>query len=845
MGRRCHQSYWSVRKLCHIFYNNTLLLLYFLSLSHLSGGKTLTRIVHTKYGRLQGFLRPLPAPLRPLEVFLGVPYATPPVGINRFSPTRTPSPWAGVRLADNFSPVCPQHLPRLDNDTLENMPRQRLEMIRRLFPLLKNYSEDCLYLNIYSPLQEGDVQAKFPVLVFIHGGSFLWNSGNIYDAGVLASYSQLVVVTLNYRLGVLGFLNANIAPYSSARVANYGLMDQVAALHWIQQNIALFGGDPDNVTLLGHGTGAACIQFLIMSPTVMPGLFHRAILLSGSALSSWSLVEDPVYWAVRLARQFGCPVPEDLLSHHENIVDCLREVPLATLMRADIQPPAHLSSFGPSVDGVVIKHNFRKDILTHGDLANDRRSSDSPFNSYDLLFGLVSNEVLSRFSLRDLQSGFDTQRRDKILRTFIRNAYNYHLSEIFYAVVNEYTDWDRSVNPLAVLESTVAALSDALYNAPLVQTGDMLSTPPLPSGLLSPSRARTYFFVFDYQGKSDEFPQIGGVMHGEELPYIFGAPLVTTVRPFRSNYTSYQVALSESLMLFFGNFVRAGDPNEYESENQFLAVTKERNRYRALTWEEYDTSHQRYLEIGVRPRVKNHYRAHQLSLWLRLIPELHRAGATSATSRHNQFPQHDSPELYEGAVRPDPLRPPDSHPPGTTVALEPPTTPDTPTTTCVSADPLQTLSHNGSEPIANYEIVGYGAYSTALTVTIAIGCSLLVLNVLIFAKVYHKKDRSKVEKKAPFEENKLLPSASVIVDMERESMLLSGSTLHKTPSQHSMCHHLTNSIHKSAENPPNGSVHQYMALTRAPVDTPLPLTLPLPSTGSFKVPSAAINEMRV
>ncbi|KAG8271304.1 hypothetical protein J6590_066224 [Homalodisca vitripennis] len=154
MGRRCHQSNWSVRNLCHVFYNNTLLLLYFFSLSHLSGGKTLTRIVHTKYGRLQGFLRPLPPPLKPLEVFLGVPYATPPVGVNRFSPTRTPSPWAGVRLADNFSPVCPQHLPRLDNETLENMPRQRLEMIRRLFPLLKNYSEDCLYLNIYSPLQD-------------------------------------------------------------------------------------------------------------------------------------------------------------------------------------------------------------------------------------------------------------------------------------------------------------------------------------------------------------------------------------------------------------------------------------------------------------------------------------------------------------------------------------------------------------------------------------------------------------------------------------------------------------------------------------------------------------------
>ncbi|XP_054278670.1 neuroligin-4, Y-linked-like isoform X2 [Macrosteles quadrilineatus] len=834
MGRRCHVTTHShahahtvsAKRLCLLFCNNAVLLLYVLSLGE---PKTLTRVVQTKYGKLQGFLRPLPSPLKPIEVFLGVPYATPPVGVNRFSPTRTPGPWSGVRLADNFSPVCPQHLPRLDNETLENMPRQRLEMIRRLFPLLKNYSEDCLYLNVYAPMQEGSVQARLPVLVFIHGGSYLWNSGNIYDAGVLASYSQVVVVTINYRLGVLGFLNANMAPYSSARVANYGLMDQVAALHWVQQNIAAFGGDPDNVTLLGHGTGAACIQFLIMSPTVMPGLFHRAVLLSGSALSSWSLVEDPVYWAVRLARQLDCPVPDDLLADHETIVDCLREVPLAKLMKADIQSPAHLSSFGPSVDGVVIKHNFRKEMLT---VSGYNPSSDSPFNSYDLLLGVVSNEVLSRFSLKDLRAGFDVQRRDKILRTYIRNAYNYHLSEIYYSVVNEYTDWDRSVDPLAVLGATVSALGDALYNAPLVQTGDMLSTPPLPSGQLSPTRARTFFFVFDYQTKDEDNSQISGAMHGEELPYIFGAPLINSLKPFRGNFSSYQVALSESLMLFFGNFVRSGDPNEYEDNNAFLAVSKERNRYRALVWEEYDIAHQKYLEIGLRTRVKSHYRAHQLSLWLRLIPELHRAGAQSSNPNHNQLQHHEDAQLYEGIVRPDQLFTPVSI---TTTTLEdlPQTTEAT--STCVSVEtPVQ--PPNTSEPL-NVEF-GYEAYSTALTVTIAIGCSLLVLNILIFAKVYHKKDTKK-----PLEENKL-SSASVIVDMERDSVFSSGS-LEKTPSQHSLhkCHHtVLPHMNSLPLNPPNGSVHRYLPPAESTPLLPLPLAQ---STGSFKVPSAAINEMRV
>lgn len=97
-------------------------------------------------------------------------------------------------------------------------------------------------------------------------------------------------LTIMFFIFVAGFLNANPAPHLKARVANYGLMDQIAALHWIQQNVALFGGDPNNVTLAGHGSGAACINFLMISPTVMPGLFHRTILLSGSALSSWALV---------------------------------------------------------------------------------------------------------------------------------------------------------------------------------------------------------------------------------------------------------------------------------------------------------------------------------------------------------------------------------------------------------------------------------------------------------------------------------------------------------------------------------------------------------------------------
>ncbi|XP_076254918.1 neuroligin-4, Y-linked-like [Rhynchophorus ferrugineus] len=748
--------------------------------SFMNNAKISTRIVQTRYGRLQGLLVPMDSHrfLKPIEVFLGVPYATPPVQSNRFSPTRTPSPWDGVRVSDKMGPVCPQRLPDISNETaaLERMPKGRLDYLKRLLPYLKNQSEDCLYLNIFSPAQVSG-EARHPVIVYIHGESFEWNSGNPYDGSVLASYADLVVITLNYRLGILGFLNANPAPHLKARVANYGLMDQIAALHWIQQNIALFGGDPNNVTLAGHGSGAACINFLMISPTVMPGLFHRALLLSGSALSSWALVEDPVNYAVKLAKEVNCTIPEDVGKDHEQIVDCLRETQLEQLLEADVTPPAYLSAFGPSVDGVVIKADFAKELVTYfkpQDLqsfvgpvnANMKRSEATLVpkgsNPYDLLFGVVTSEALWRFSSNDIQAGFEGERRDKIIRTYVRNAYTYHLSEIFFTIVNEYTDWERTVqHPINTRDACVAALSDAQFVAPLVQTGDLLSAKPPQPGQES-TNPKTFFYVFDYQTKEGDYPQRMGTVHGEELPYMFGAPLVDGFNHFPRNYTRSELALSESFIIFIANFARTGNPNEHHKQEPVLAASRERNRFRSIVWDEYDSVHQKYLEIGMKPRMKNHFRAHQLSVWLRLIPELHRAGMEDVVARHNLFRNHNNADLYDGAVRPDPLSRVSYYDPtmelvrrrpnATLSALDVPTTIDTVVTTCINVAPSgnynpQVYQTNQTDTLATLEAAGYAAYSTALSVTIAIGCSLLILNVLIFAGVYYQRDKTRMEVK--------------------------------------------------------------------------------------------------
>nr|UXP72013.1 esterase [Manduca sexta] len=270
-----------------------------------------SRVVRTKYGDIRGFIvTPESRYLEPVEVFRGVPYASPPVGSLRFMPPVSGAQWSGVKIAEEFSPVCPQVLPDIRNETavLKRISRGRLEYLKRILPFLTNQSEDCLYLNIYAPAQAGvrDAVARYPVLVFVHGESYEWSSGNPYDGTVLASHAGLVVVTINYRLGILGFLNPRSDEFPRSP-ANYGLMDQIAALHWIKENVAVFGGDPTNVTLMGHGTGAACVHFLLTSLAVPEGLlFHRAILMSGSGLSPWSLVADPNKFAAIVATHANC-----------------------------------------------------------------------------------------------------------------------------------------------------------------------------------------------------------------------------------------------------------------------------------------------------------------------------------------------------------------------------------------------------------------------------------------------------------------------------------------------------------------------------------------------------------
>ncbi|XP_034231440.1 neuroligin-1 [Thrips palmi] len=661
-------------------------------------------------------------------------------------PPVTPSMWKTPRLCDAFSPVCPQRAPSIGNRTeaLLEFPRGRLVYLEKLLPLLANQSEDCLYMNIYVP-QEADFDSPtLPTVVYVHGESYEWNSGNPYDGSVLAAHGRLIVITLNFRLGILGFLKTGA---KSSAQGNFGLMDLVAALHWLRENLPAFGGDPQRVTLMGHGTGAALANVVAVSP-VAKELLHRVVLLSGCALSPWALQRDPLAVKRRVAEQTGCH--GDLLE--DDLAPCLRARPLHQLLAVRLDPPRFLPGFAPFVDGAVL---LGAGSTSLGDLGGGAELADFP--TRDLMFGLTTTESYLDLSAQDLEFGFNETRRDRILRTYVRNAYLYHLNEIFATLKNEYTDWERPVqNPLSVRDATLEVLSDGQTTAPLLRVG-FLHTARARGGTRG---GRTYFMHFKHQSGERDFPQRSGSVRGEDIPYVLGLPLVGGRPFFPHNYSGPDAQVSLMLMRYLANFARSGDPNSAmdnvprapteNPEDSGLGLGHNMDLEPPPFWDTYDAINQIYLELGTSTKTESHYRGHKMSLWLNLLPQLHRPGLDELNMRHHHF-QEEGAQYYDGSVRPQTFqRPVPQVPP-------PPPPPSTPTTPSEAGGPgainVETLRPNNNNVNNNillrkFANSHYQSYTTALSVTIAVGCFLLLLNILIFFGIYHQRDRaSNAEKK--------------------------------------------------------------------------------------------------
>ncbi len=354
-------------------------------------------IVQTKSGELEGVFE------RGLYTFKGIPYAAPPVGELRWLPPQPLKSWQGVRSAKAFGPIAPQNV----------MP----------FPGLKEppepQSEDCLYLNIFSP---GLDRARRAVMVWLHGGAFCMGSGSAanYSTGTLASNGNIVLVTINYRLGALGFLNLKeLTGGKIPSTGNEGLQDQIAALQWVRENIASFGGDPDNVTVFGESAGGMSVGCLLNMPEAR-GLFHKAIIQSAVGEMA-----RPLDMSVKIAEEFLRTVN---LSAQD--IGALRALPVEKMIRAQQKVAAKMGQGGapliPVADGIVMPrmplasleagHGLKVPTLVGSNLEEDKLFSMMMPKVYSIDDAGL-RETAARFvGERDVARLIETYRRARAAR---------------------------------------------------------------------------------------------------------------------------------------------------------------------------------------------------------------------------------------------------------------------------------------------------------------------------------------------------------------------------------------------------------------------------------------------
>ncbi|MGY2085875.1 carboxylesterase/lipase family protein [Blastococcus sp. SYSU DS0539] len=438
------------------------------------------------------------------RLFQGIPYAAPPVGDMRFRPPAPAEPWEGVLDATTPGSACPQE-PGATNPTA-------------------SVDEDCLYLNVTTPSGLDTPRKDLPVMVWIHGGSWRTGSGDRYDASKLALQGDVVVVTINYRLGALGFMAQEDLSRGNGDVASgsAGLLDQQAALRWVQRNIRAFGGNPGRVTIFGESAGGSAVCAQLTSPAAR-GLFDRAIAQSYSCTAPYDTLETAEAKGAAVAETVGCATAPDVAA-------CLRATPVPELLEA--WPGGAFVVGGSALpvqpaEAIAAGDHARVPIM-HGNLS-DENTLFTPLNP---AVATRANDVdgFTEADYAAVLTGVFGDDAAAVLARYPASAY---------------------ASPLRALAAVNSDAGSALSTCEHVDAYGTLARPPAPAP------------VFAYQFRDEtadpllDFPYPAypeDAQHAAELPYLFPGL-------FGDGLTAEQEQLSTAMVRYWTNFAAHGNPN--------------------------------------------------------------------------------------------------------------------------------------------------------------------------------------------------------------------------------------------------------------------------------------------
>lgn len=457
-------------------------------------------VLDTQWGRVEGTEE------HGVRVFRGVPFAQPPAGELRFRPPRPPVPWTGVRPAHAFGLIAPQARPRplIPGDPVEA-------------------GEDCLTLNVWTPALDG---GRRPVLVWVHGGSFVNGSGasSLYDGRHLAARGDAVVVTINYRLGALGFLaHPDLRDEETGAAGNWGLLDQLAALRWVVAHAEALGGDPANVTVFGESAGAMSVSALLGARSGH-GLVRRALAQSGGPTAT--TLEVAAATAERLVAEIGVAGgPAEL-----------RRVPIDVLLDAQArvlrQPAWEALPLATVIDGGVL------DCHPLAGVSQGRAPSVS------LLAG-TNRDEMKFFAAADPDA---LQLDDDGLRSRLTRTLGEHAPDVIAVYKAARATRGQSTTPP---ELWWAIQTDWAFRVPSMRLADAQQR----------HSSETYAYLFTW-----ESPVAGGALgacHGLEIPFVFGSLTYPGVSTF-TGMGPEALALSRVMQDAWLAFARTGDPSTAE-----------------------------------------------------------------------------------------------------------------------------------------------------------------------------------------------------------------------------------------------------------------------------------------